>query len=104
MKLLKYSLEQLQYAIKESNNYRQTLHKLNVVPAGGNYQILKKAIRHFDLDISHFTGQAWNKGKKIGPKRPIEHYLNNKQTIQSFKLKIALKYSFCIIFNLVFEA
>lgn len=87
MRLLKYTLEQLKQAIKESVNYRQTLEKLNVIPAGGNYQILKKAIKHFNLDTSHFTGQAWNKNKTIGPKRPIEEYLNNKQTIQSFKLK-----------------
>lgn len=87
MKLLKYTLEQLQQAVKNSTNYRQTLTKLNVIPAGGNYQILKKAIKHFNLDITHFNGTVCNKGKIFGPKRPITDYLNNTQTIQSNKLR-----------------
>jgi len=90
MKLLKYTLEQLTQAIKESSNYRQTLDKLGVVPAGGNYQILKKAIKYFELDASHFTGHASNKGKKFGPKRNIEEYLTNTFPIQSHKLRLRL--------------
>ena len=87
MKLKKYSLEQLKEAIKSSNSMRQVLQKLNVKAAGGNYQTLKKAINFFQLDISHFTGQLWNKGKKTSLKRPLEDYLTNTQTIQSYKLK-----------------
>ena len=64
MKLKKYTKEQLANAIKESSSLAQTLKKLGVAPYGGNYQVLKKAIAHFKLDISHFTGQLWNKGKK----------------------------------------
>jgi len=66
---------------------RQVLQKLAVSPFGGNYDVLRKAIKHFDLDTSHFHGHAWNKGKKLGPKQPIEYYLNNKIPIQSYKLK-----------------
>jgi hypothetical protein len=39
------------------------------------------------LDISHFTGQRWNKGCTFSPKRDIQDYLTNKQPIQSNKLK-----------------
>jgi hypothetical protein len=63
------------------------LLKLNVAPYGGNYEILKKALKYFKLDTSHFTGQAWNKGKKHPAKQPIESYLNNNLPIQSYKLK-----------------
>lgn len=87
MILRKYTLEQLKDAVKDSFSNAQTLIKLNVVPAGGNYQTLNKAIRHFGIDASHFTGQLWSKGTTIGPKRDIEDYLSNKQTIQSYKLK-----------------
>ncbi len=66
---------------------RQVLLALNVAAYGGNYDVLKKAIKHFDLDTSHFTGQAWNKGKKLPARQPIESYLNNKVPIQSYKLK-----------------
>jgi len=87
MKLHKYNLEQLKIAVKNSTSLRQVLIKLNVTPYGGNYDVLKKAIKHFILDTTHFSGQAWNKGKKISPKVPTEQYLNNEIPIQSFKLK-----------------
>ena len=87
MKLHKYSEEQLIEAVKHSTSYRQVLQKLKVAPYGGNYDVLKKAIAYFSLDISHFTGQAWNKGKKLPPKRHINQYLNNELPIQSYKLR-----------------
>ncbi|MGB5260869.1 MAG: HNH endonuclease [Gammaproteobacteria bacterium] len=66
---------------------RQTLQILGVAPYGGNYDVLRKAIKHYKLNISHFTGQAWNKGKTLPPKQPIEKYLSNEIPIQSYKLK-----------------
>jgi len=87
MNLHKYTHDQLVKAVATSNSLRQTLIKLNVAPFGGNYDVLRKAILHFNLDTSHFTGQAWNRGKKLPPKRPIARYLNNEIPIQSYKLK-----------------
>ncbi|MDH5189687.1 MAG: HNH endonuclease [Gammaproteobacteria bacterium] len=87
MKLYKYTETALQNAVQNSTSLRQVLLKLNVSPYGGNYSILKKAINHFELDISHFRGQAWNKGKNLPAKVPLEKYLNNELAIQSFKLK-----------------
>jgi len=87
MRLRKYTPEQLADAVKTSYSYRQVLKKLSVAPAGGNYEVLKKAIKHFDLDASHFRGQGWNKGQTFGYKRPIEDYLTNKFPIGSYKLK-----------------
>lgn len=87
MKLRKYTEKQLRKAVKDSFSLAQTLKKLGLVPCGGNYQVLKKAVAHFNLDISHFTGNIWNKGKKTGSKQPTENYLNNNVRISSFKLK-----------------
>ena len=87
MKLHKYTIEQLKEAISTSSSMRQTLMKVNVAPYGGNYDVLRKAIHHFDLDTSHFVGQAWNKGKTLPSKVSLEQYLNNEIPIQSFKLK-----------------
>ena len=87
MKLYKYTELKLKNAVKSSYSYRQVLLKLNVRPFGGNYDVLRKAIKHFNLDISHFTGQSSNKGKLFGPKRPIEDYLSNKYTITTHKLR-----------------
>lgn len=60
MKLHKYTLEELKEAILASTSMRQTLIKMNVAPYGGNYNVLRKAIHYFNLDTSHFVGQAWN--------------------------------------------
>ena len=87
MKLRKYTPEQLREAVKESLTYAQVLKKLNVVPAGGNYDVLKKAIAFFDLDTSHFRKQGWAKGHKFGPKRPLSAYLSNEHPILSSKLR-----------------
>ena len=83
----KYTEQQLRTAVKESYSFAQALKLLNVIPCGGNYLALKKAISHFNLDVSHFTFQLWNKDKKIGARKPIEKYLNNEISISSNKLK-----------------
>jgi len=87
MKLHKYALEQLTQAISDSTSLRQVLIKLDVSPYGGNYTTLKKAIKHCELNVSHFNGQAWNKGKTIAAKYTLNDYLENKSPIQSYKLK-----------------
>ncbi len=83
----KYTDEQLIQAVKNSTSVRQVLIRLGVVPRGGNYSTLYRAFNRLGLDTSHFTGQASNRGRKFGFKRPIEDYLQNKHSIQSFKLR-----------------
>jgi len=63
---------------------RQVLIKVNVVPYGGNYDVLKKAIKNFNLETSHFVGQAWNNGIKV------------RALLLKFQLKVTLimKYPF----------
>jgi len=87
MKLHKYTVKQLREAVKSSTSMRQVLQQLNVAAYGGNYDVLKKALKHFQLNTLHFTGQAWNKGKQLASRQPIEKYLNNEIAIQSYKLK-----------------
>jgi len=87
MKLYKYTKQQLKMAVKSSTSMRQVLLKLNVAPYGGNYDVLRKAIKHFSMETSHFTGQAWNKGKNLPSRVSTERYLNNELPIQSHKLK-----------------
>ncbi len=87
MKLHKYSLTQLQRAVLDSSSLRQVLLKLHVAPYGGNYETLKKAIAFYKLDISHFKGQAWNKGMNLSARYSLDDYLSNKRPVQSYKLK-----------------
>ena len=87
MKLRKYTEKELVQAISVSTSLRQTLLYLNVAPYGGNYDVLRKAIDHFDLDTSHFTGQAWNKGRQLTSRKALNEYLVRNSNISSFKLK-----------------
>jgi hypothetical protein len=72
MKLRKYTEGQLREAVINSTSLAQTLSKLGVAAYGGNYYVLKRAIHHFSLDTSHFTGQLWNKGRNTGPNNRYE--------------------------------
>jgi hypothetical protein len=77
-------------AVKTSGSMRQVLKKLGLKEAGGNYECTKNRIDKLNLDISHFHGQLWNKNKKIGPKRPIEEYLQENKNTSSYRLKLRL--------------
>lgn len=90
MKLHKYTEAQLREAVTASRSKRQTLLKLGIKAAGGNYRTLDKAIAHFSIDTSHFKGQGWTQGSKPGPKRDTSVYLNNQLPIKSHKLKTRL--------------
>lgn len=63
---------------------------LGLKPSGGNYSTVKRLVADLGLDTSHWTGQAWNKGKKLGSKQPLENYLVVGSTISSYKLKLKL--------------
>ncbi|MEK6860481.1 MAG: hypothetical protein AABY07_00785 [Nanoarchaeota archaeon] len=87
MKFRKYTKEQLIEAVANSTSIRQTLFKLDVIPAGGNYQVIKNYIKNLSLDTSHFKGMGWCKGMIFGEKRPVEDYLSNNFQINSHRLR-----------------
>src|SRR5262245_22054209 len=60
----RYNDEALQQAVSESISSAQTLEKLGVRAAGGNYAYLKKRISELGLDTSHFRGMGWLKGQR----------------------------------------
>ena len=58
---------------------------MNIPTAGNNQSTLKRKIKEFNLDISHFTfrREKKNESKQI----PIDDYLNNKKFIKTSDLK-----------------
>ena len=85
----KWTDKQLKNAVSKSRSIRQVIVKLGLIPAGGNYEQIKKFIRVAKLDTKHFTGKVWNKGLKgIGkPLLPLELILVSDSSYQSYKLK-----------------
>ena len=59
---LKYTKELLAPIVKESKSISDCIRKLGLEVCGGTFGLIKKYIRHYDIDSSHFTGQGWAKG------------------------------------------
>ena len=84
----KISDDQYREAVRQSHSIAGALRLLGVVPEGGNYRVLHRAIKRLDIDTSHFAGQAWSRGVTVAPRvRPIEDYLSNEYPIQSDRLR-----------------
>ncbi len=86
----KWDRKGLAEAVKKSYSYAQVMRSLDLVPAGGNYKLVKELIEEQKLDISHFKGQGWAKGKrnpKNLEKKDIGLYFENLQPVQSHRLK-----------------
>lgn len=81
----KYTKEQIEEVVSNNLSVASSLRALNLRPAGGNYKWFKKIIKDYNLDISHFTGQGWNKGKKNNYNRsiPLEEILIENSTYVS---------------------
>lgn len=89
MKSRKWNRESLINAVGESFSIRQVIKKVGLVPAGGNYEQIKKYIKLYRINSSHFRGKGWSKGLVgIGkPRLPIEKILVKDSGFQSYKLK-----------------
>lgn len=62
---VKYTKELMEEAIKDSYSIAEVCKKIGLKPYGSNYKTIKSKIELYNLDISHFTGQGWNKGKRL---------------------------------------
>ena len=79
----KWTDEQFIEAVKNSLSYAEVLRKIGLKVAGSNYDTVKRKISELNLDISHMTGQGWNKGERYKPvkgKRPLEEVLIEHST------------------------
>ena len=90
MSKYKYSNEELINAVKESFSISNVCRILGIKAAGGNYTTIKNKIKKLNLDTSHFTGQLWSKGKKLGPNekasKPLSEILVKDCDYSSYKL------------------
>lgn len=67
----KYPKDKVAKAVKESSSLAEVMRKLGKKWSGGQQQNLKKWITLYEIDTSHFTGQAHNKGR---PARNKKHW------------------------------
>lgn len=81
--------QELQKLVDESISYSQVLQKLDLKPVGGNYRILQRKLKEFQINTDHFSGQGHLKGKthNWSNKIPLEEILKQGTDYQSYKLK-----------------
>ena len=85
-----YTNEQFIEAVKTSLSIAEVCRKLGIKAAGGNYATVKNKIKKLNLDSSHFTGKAWNQGKRykmIVPSKPLCEVLVKGIPYQSDRLR-----------------
>lgn len=57
------NIDMFRKIVADSNSIRDVQTKLGYKESGGIYKYLRRAFLDYEIDISHFTGQTWNKGK-----------------------------------------
>lgn len=69
--------EDLRTAVGQSRSYAEVARRLGYRPSGGIHRFLKAHIHRIGADVSHFTGQAWNRGGSVvcAPVRPLAELL-----------------------------
>ena len=87
----KWNNQQFIKAVKTSLSYAEVIKKLGLKVAGSNYDTVKRKIKELNLDISHMTGKAWNKGNKFKPikiAQPLKEILiENSHYVNTNSLK-----------------
>ncbi len=85
----KWKAEDLNKVVKNSYSLREVIVKLGLVPAGGNYQQVKRVIEEQGLSTKHFTGQGWRKNRTFSfvPRKSLKEILVKNSDFQSYKLK-----------------
>jgi 5-methylcytosine-specific restriction endonuclease McrA len=52
-------------AAKEVKSLAGLIRALGKVPAGGNFDNMKRHLQRLNVDTSHWTGQGWNAGERL---------------------------------------
>lgn len=84
---MKYNKEILQKLVTESESWRQVTLKLDRKPSTGSQTYIKKKAIQWNIDFSHFKGQAINKGKTSSKRKDALTRCFIGSNISSHKLK-----------------
>ena len=87
MRKRKYTKEYLLPFVKQSTNYTDLLTKLGLKITGGIHRLITCRIKEYEIDVSHFTGCGWSRGKTKDSDERIKN--------QSFKMRMSHEDVFC---------
>lgn len=84
---IRYTKEQIEPIIKEKFSWRQVCLEIGIKPATGSQSYLKKKSIEWEIDFSHFTGQAHARGTISRKRSNAMDYCYNGSSINSHRLK-----------------
>ncbi|GAA2566568.1 HNH endonuclease [Pseudonocardia hydrocarbonoxydans] len=84
-KRLSWTDDDLARAVADSVSVSEVCRRLGYRPSGGMHRLMVGHIRRLGLDISHFTGQGWNRGHTGAGRRvvPLEGILVRGSTYRA---------------------
>ena len=88
----KYTFSKLQPIVSKVESIAGVLRELGLNESGGTHRYIRGKIKELNIDTSHFTGQLWSKGKKLGENyygtaKPLKEILVKNCYYNSSKLK-----------------
>lgn len=88
----KYSKDNFEKAVKESNSIKAALKNLDLRAAGGNYKIFHKYVEEYNIDISHFETKEEIYNRSLGisvkeNKKPLSEVLVENSDFSRTHLK-----------------
>lgn len=90
----RYDKEQLKQLVNESQSFTEVCRKLNKKPVGGTITNMKLMCDRWEIDYSHMTGQAHNKGKRSNKRLPADQRLvmgkPSDHRVAANKLRLAM--------------
>lgn len=84
--------DQLRRAVRKSRSARDLVIRMGLCVAGGTYYHLLKHVRRLKLDVSHFRGRQWSKGRNFRTpeyvrERLLKGILVSNKHVNSHQLK-----------------
>ncbi|MEV0398155.1 HNH endonuclease signature motif containing protein [Polymorphospora rubra] len=90
----RYTPEDLAAAAAQSRNVTEVMRRLGVRVSGGAHAHISRRLKHFEIDTSHFTGQAHNRGQRgyyrLTPSMLLVQLPQGSRRTPGFRLKRAL--------------
>ena len=98
---VKYTKELLEDNVKNCYSFAELCRRLGLKPEGSNPKTLRKKMDEFNIDYSHFIGQAWNKNidnpvyKNIYLPRLCAHSSLSSSNVKSLVYRLRIKENKC---------
>lgn len=83
-----WNKQRIELVVRQSDSFSEVLRKMDIPLAGNNMQTLKRKIKEYNIDTSHFTfGRHYKSGRDNFLYKSASTFLNSHTYISSCKLK-----------------